>query len=207
MFVKAEVDVQDVRLLYAGGQLSDQDCLSDCLHISQQLHTIHPSCSVETSQALQDHQGHQEEELAEDVEVSENTDNDQVEVRCEVVIVLQSCYVQTTVMWEIYYQYLYLQYLHSLAQHQQDHLQPLQDHQDLQANQHQQPPDQVADRDREERGEEDNGDGGEDLLDWLYQSSRVAIFLGIVYYYSSLERVLIVLGIAGLIYLHQVRQN
>lgn len=73
--------VQDVRLLYAGRQLSDQDCLSDCLHISQQLHTIHMSCSVETSQALQDHQDHhqqEKEEGVEEVEVSENTDNDQV---------------------------------------------------------------------------------------------------------------------------------
>ena len=100
MFAKAGIDIQDVRLLYAGRQLSDQDCLSDCLHISQsqsdqhlhQLHTIHLSCSVETSQALQDHQDYQEEEEGEEeVEVSENTDNDQVEVRCEVVIVLQSC--------------------------------------------------------------------------------------------------------------------
>ena len=72
--LKDLVDVQDVRLLYAGGQLSDQDCLSDCLHISQPLHTIHLSCSVESSPTLQNHQ----EEEQEVVEVSENTDNDQV---------------------------------------------------------------------------------------------------------------------------------
>ena len=109
-------------------------------------------------------------------------------------------------MWEMYYQYLYLHYLHSVAQQHQDddHNRQLhlQDHQDLQANQQQQPPDQVADgEDREEE------DGGEDLLDWIYQSSRVAIFLSIVYYYSSLTRVLVVLGLAALIYLHQVSQN
>ena len=73
----------------------------------------------------------------------------------------------------------------------------------MEANQ--EPPDQVADG--EGRGEEDEGEGGEDLLDWIYQFSRGAILLSIVYYYSSLSRVLIVLGLAGLIYLHQVGKN
>ena len=77
--LKDLVDVQDVRLLYAGGQLSDQDCLSDCLHISQPLHTIHLSCSVESSPTLQNHQEDNQEEQ-EKVEVSENTDNDQLVV-------------------------------------------------------------------------------------------------------------------------------
>ena len=100
-------------------------------------------------------------------------------------------------MWEMYHQYLYLNYLQYILS--QAHHHP-QDHQEVQANQ--EPPDQVADG--EGREEEDDGEGGEDLLDWIYQFSRGAILLGIVYYYSSLSRVLIVLGIAGLIYLHQV---
>ena len=95
-------------------------------------------------------------------------------------------------MLEMYYQYLYLQYLqHLLSQAHQ----PQQDLQD-----HQEPP--VADR-QEDRGEEEEEDGG-DLLEWLYQFSRLAILLSIVYLYSSLSRILIVLGLAGLIYLHQV---
>ena len=94
-------------------------------------------------------------------------------------------------MLEMYYQYLYLQYLqHLLSQAHQ----PQQDLQD-----HQEPP--VADV--EDRGEVEEGDGG-DLLEWLYQFSRLAILLSIVYLYSSLSRILIVLGLAGLIYLHQV---
>ena len=97
-------------------------------------------------------------------------------------------------MLEMYYQYLYLQYLqHLLSQAHQ----PQQDLQD-----HQEPPVQVADR-QEDREEEEEEVGG-DLLEWLYQFSRLAILLSIVYLYSSLSRILIVLGLAGLIYLHQV---
>merc|ERR1712045_878282 len=53
---------------------------------------------------------------------------------------------------------------------------------------------------RAERREEED----RDLLDWLYLSSRLALLLSIVYFYSSITRLLIVLGLAGSFYAFQL---
>ncbi len=55
--------------------------------------------------------------------------------------------------------------------------------------------------------QEDDEDGGiraaRDWLDWVYVSSRLAILLGVMYYYSSLPRFMLVTLIVAGIYLYQ----
>ena len=99
------------------------------------------------------------------------------------------------VMTELYSLYLsqylqYLQYLHSLYQDQPQ----------MEANQL---PEQEGEAVIEP--EEDNGAGEDlDLLDWIYLSFRGVLLLSIVYLHTSLARLLIVIGLIGLIYLYQV---
>ena len=97
------------------------------------------------------------------------------------------------VMTELYSQYL--QYLLTLSQPQ---TQPQIEAAQLEAAQPETPPDQGG-AGRAERREDDR-----DLLDWLYLSSRLALLLSIVYFYSSITRLLIVLGLAGSFYAFQV---
>ena len=98
------------------------------------------------------------------------------------------------VMTELYSQYL--QYLLTLSQPQ---TQPQIEAAQLEAAQPETPPDQGGAGRAERREEEDR-----DLLDWLYLSSRLALLLSIVYFYSSITRLLIVLGLAGSFYAFQV---
>ncbi|CAN7992285.1 unnamed protein product [Ixodes hexagonus] len=51
--------------------------------------------------------------------------------------------------------------------------------------------------------EEDDDAAQRDWLDWIYTLSRATILLGIVYYYSSFGRFLVVTGMAVLAYLYQ----
>lgn len=51
--------------------------------------------------------------------------------------------------------------------------------------------------------EEDDDAAHRDWLDWIYTLSRATILLGIVYFYSSFGRFLVVTGVAVLAYLYQ----
>lgn len=51
--------------------------------------------------------------------------------------------------------------------------------------------------------EDDDDEVHRDWLDWLYTVGRATVLLGIVYFYSSFGRFLVVTGIAMLIYLYQ----
>lgn len=51
--------------------------------------------------------------------------------------------------------------------------------------------------------EEDDDVARRDWLDWIYTVSRATILLGIVYFYSSFGRFLVVTGIAVLVYMYQ----
>uniref|UniRef100_A0A2R5LKD4 Putative cysteine-responsive endoplasmic reticulum-resident ubiquitin-like domain member 2 protein n=1 Tax=Ornithodoros turicata TaxID=34597 RepID=A0A2R5LKD4_9ACAR len=51
--------------------------------------------------------------------------------------------------------------------------------------------------------EDDDDEVHRDWLDWLYTVGRATVLLGIVYFYSSFGRFLVVTGIAMLVYLYQ----
>ncbi|NXE39526.1 HERP1 protein, partial [Ptilorrhoa leucosticta] len=50
--------------------------------------------------------------------------------------------------------------------------------------------------------EEDEEGGNRDWLDWLYSATLLYVFVNMVYFYSSISRLLLVLGGAVLMYLH-----
>jgi homocysteine-responsive ER-resident protein 1 with ubiquitin-like domain len=51
---------------------------------------------------------------------------------------------------------------------------------------------------------DDDGDVNRDWLDWFYWGSRAVVLFSIVYFYSSFSRLLVVVGLAFIMYLYQI---
>ena len=51
----------------------------------------------------------------------------------------------------------------------------------------------------------DDEEGGADMLDWIYTLSRVALIFSVVYFYSNLTRLFLVIIFTGLVFLLQRR--
>jgi len=226
----APEDLKDVRLLYGGKILKENECLHDILKTPDcDTYTIHLCCSnnanFNSTKSKTQESGVAGTENAANVGgISPDFHNmfgnqgyqgfsyghDQL---------YNTDINQLAVMQDMYAQYLnqYMQYVnmaHVPSQFPTNTVNQFPNQQPDTPDPNQPPP-AHAQREQPEGAQviaagggglvqEEVAGGDRDILDWMYLSSRLVLLLSIVYFYSSIGRFVIVLCIGGLFYFYQI---